>query len=1085
VLKDLYDSPIKIQLFNNWSKQVVARVRGERNHPSVMIWSLENEVLFINCINLYGGYMDQFEEEITKCSDAVMALDPTRPTMVDGGGATKANTLPVHGDHYVTAAPNLYPPFAYETNTKGGGRGRWEWDEKRPRFIGEDYYMTGLHPEVSYFQGDSAFTGKPVVGVGIWNRILQEGYRWSGQCAWHYWLSQYDTHQDQYTAYAARAVFSKQWNWTFGAGETATRTFGVFNDSRYADPITFTWTLMVDGKKAASGSHKLTIEPGARKDVEESIKMPSIRGARQEAELVLSLAVNGKEVFNEAKAVSILAPQKRAMPGVGKADLVVFDPEGGASKFLAAQKVDFTPVKSLDALPANWKVLLVGSNALDAPESASSRLAALAATGRRVIVLDQENPLRHQGLPAEMAVTTGVGYSMFGQNFTSTVGYTAFLEDTSHPALAGLADKDFFAWVDFESPVYRNIYDKPVRGARSLVQCHHHLRHTALAEIPVGEGLLMACQLNLSARFAENIVARQLVLNLLGHAATYKLEYYPVTACLDGAPLLKAALDTMGLQYNTAADPVAALGQKTPSILVVNASPETLAKLAANLTAVKKFNDGGGSLVLCGVTPEGLADYNKIVGVDHVMRPFQRERVLLPALRSRLTAGLTSSDVALFSSQRIFNWTEGNYVASDVFSHVVDYDEVAPFGTSSFGSYANIVNGFIGADGWPLIINFQKNADDSPYQVPITFPKEYEFNEFTWVGNTFYSPQTRVNLVFGGDRANMLSWPTAPNAEAQTFAIDPPRKASEVTLEIAEWLPVQGKENTIGIDNIALKVKRPADFYNTVKPLVNIGGLMEYEKGKGRVVLCNLLFQENEAVPENAGKKRRILSTMLHNMKAPFASGKTVIAGMNLKYAPVDISTKSTQYRDEKGWFGDRARTFKDFPPGRQRLAGVPVDIYEFATSPVPNALMLKGANIPGDLPAEITGIPVNQKADALFLLQAARVDRRRNPNEAKAGTWFELAKYVVRYVDGETVEIPVMAERDIDNYSQQNPAAVPGAQVAWTKKFDGNDDSAVAYLMQWTNPRPDVAIATLDLLPGKDNAGVPVLIALTAALVE
>ncbi|MCL1887841.1 MAG: hypothetical protein FWF96_03090, partial [Kiritimatiellaeota bacterium] len=506
-----------------------------------------------------------------------------------------------------------------------------------------------------------------------------------------------------------------------------------------------------------------------------------------------------------------------------------------------------------------------------------------------------------------------------------------------------------------------------------------------------------------------------------------------------------------------------------------------------NLDAVRAFITAGGSLILCGVTPEGLADYNKIVGVDHVMRPFVRERVTLPALRSRLTAGLTAADITLFSSERIFNWTAGNYVASDVFSHVVDYDDPAPFGESTFFGYKNIVNGFVGADGWPLIQNFNINDDGSPYQVPIAFPKEFEFAGFTWIGNINYWPQTKVNLVFDNDRDTLLAFDTAPNNEPQVFAIDPPRKASHVTLEIAEWLPVEGKgKNTIGIDNIAFKVRRPDGFYNSVKPFVNIGGLMEYEMGAGRVVLCNLLFQETEAVPENAGKKRRVLATLLRNMKAPFAAGKTLIAGMDtLAYAPVDLSAKSTQYRGEQGWFGDKARTFKDFPSGRQRMAGVPFDIYEMPTSPVPDALMLKGNGIPGDLPESITGIPVDCEADALFFLHAARIDRRVDANAKRDGRWLEIARYVVHYADGETVEIPVMAERDVDNHAQPNPAVIPGAQIAWSKKFDANDDTAVAYLMQWTNPRPDTPIATLDLLPGKDNAGVPALLALTAARAE
>ncbi|HEY3283347.1 MAG TPA: hypothetical protein VGN26_13850, partial [Armatimonadota bacterium] len=44
---------------------------------------------------------------------------------------------------------------------------------------------------------------------------------------------------------------------------------------------------------------------------------------------------------------------------------------------------------------------------------------------------------------------------------------------------------------------------------------------------------------------------------------------------------------------------------------------------------------------------------------------------------------------------------------------------------------------------------------------------------------------------------------------------------------------------------------------------------------------------------------------------------------------------------------------------------------------------------------------------------------------------------------------------------------------------------SAVAYLKQWTNPRPGVQIESVDLVYGKDRRGVPALLALTAASAE
>src|SRR4028119_306742 len=119
--------------------------------------------MFINVENLGGS--DQYEPYITRMAEAVAKVDPTRPSMVDGGGALKDNSLPVHGDHYVfDIADARYPDLAYEDNLEGSeasGRGRWVWDQKRPRFSAEDYFTTGYAP-ASYAQwgGEGAFVSK-------------------------------------------------------------------------------------------------------------------------------------------------------------------------------------------------------------------------------------------------------------------------------------------------------------------------------------------------------------------------------------------------------------------------------------------------------------------------------------------------------------------------------------------------------------------------------------------------------------------------------------------------------------------------------------------------------------------------------------------------------------------------------------------------------------------------------------------------------------------------------------------------------------------------------------------------------------
>ncbi len=142
---------------------------------------------------------------------------------------------------------------------------------------------------------------------------------------------------------------------------------------------------------------------------------------------------------------------------------------------------------------------------------------------------------------------------------------------------------------------------------------------------------------------------------------------------------------------------------------------------------------------------------------------------------------------------------------------------------------------------------------------------------------------------------------------------------------------------------------------------------------------------------------------------------------------------------------------------------------------------MIRG--IPGNLPVEVKGIPVNRKADALFFLQAARIDSRRNREDIRRGRKFEMADYVVHYADGKEERVPIYSEIDVDDYREERPVPLPGSQIGWTRPFaNGSNLSAVAYSMQWNNPRPNVDITSIDLVYGPDRVGVPALIAVTAA---
>jgi beta-galactosidase len=259
--------------------------------------------------------------------------------------------------------------------------------------------------------------------------------------------------------------------------------------------------------------------------------------------------------------------------------------------------------------------------------------------------------------------------------------------------------------------------------------------------------------------------------------------------------------------------------------------------------------------------------------------------------------------------------------------------------------------------------------------------------------------------------------------------------------------------------------------------------LVRYKIGEGGAVLVNLLFKSQEDVPENAGKKLAILSTILHNLNAPFAGGRTIVPGAkNVQYQTVDISKKANQFTNDRGWFGQPDRTFGDLPTGRQVFAGVPFNVFEFLTSPVPTAIMLGGPGIPGNLPDAVTGIPVGTKAEALFFLQAARIDQARNSDEVRDHKHVEVGEYVIHYSDGQSAVVPIEMGENVDSYLQSHPSPLPGAQIGWQHRFAGSDQSAVAYVQQWNNPRPEAPIESIDLRYGKDRRGVPALLAITAA---
>ncbi len=860
----------RTDLFDNWRTLLHAWVKAERNHPSIFIWSVENEITYINARNL--GWLPQEEPEIQKGIDMVMALDPTRPAMTDGGDAGLHAQLPIYGNHYNEFNMREYPDEAYTMAKALKRRDPWPIGDDKPLFLGESFFASGYTPSAfSSLSGESAFLGWPEArkGVGLFAKMLAEGYRWHGVAGFQFWFGP-DRADLHWNSFQPVCVLCREWNNTFAAGHKVTRTLKVFNDTHDDSPIEMTWALTTAKRLGDQGKQTFHLKPGAAEETHIEFTAPQEAGAgRHEAELTLTCRRGGNEVFHEVKSCWFIDPNGAAKPALSKEELAVFDPKGTVKDRLAKRGLPFTEIAKLDAMPPTMHVLVVGPDALTPRQTTDPMWQSLAANGVRVLVLDQDNPLHYQAVPGDLEVT-------------DRVGRVAFPENLTHPIFNGLGQEDFFTW-SRDHVVYRNVYKKASHGARSLLQCDDELSCSAISECGVKDGLLLLCQAVVGSKLDYDPVAQRLFDNMLDYCAAYKPAAKPSIVVMDKNDLRLKLLDASGLKHGTAADVLEAIGDDHAEIVVADATPANLKKLATDADALKKFTGRGGWFMLWGLTPEGLADFNKIVGVNHVIRPFRMERVTLPAVRDPILSGLTTRDVVLESTKRLFPWSGDVYPTDDEFTNVVDLNDVAPFcnGGTQQWAWNLMTNGLTTADAWVYVFSHDLKADPHP-KWTAQFPKEEEVVDLSIVPNTIYHRMTKMRLIFhsdGADESETIE--LKPENTLQNFALKPHRCKS-ITLEPLVW-DEAGTAPVIGVDNLWIRVKRSERYQHEVVPLLNIGGLVKYKMGEGGIILNNLKVLERESNPVNAQKKQNIAATLLRNLGAAFDGERRLIAGADVK----------------------------------------------------------------------------------------------------------------------------------------------------------------------------------------------------------
>lgn len=1080
----------------NFREHVEQVTRAYRNHPSVFFYSVENELIYINGQNVFGGILDEVEQKMLECIEAGRANDPTRPYMVGGGGALKGNRLEIHCPHYPEGPRDTYPDNAFTLAHIANHSSRWPWDRKRPMLIGECFFYAGKLEQQAWIGGDRVFRGRDEANLGAakYTRLLVEGYRWQGVGAICPWVA-LSRIPGAEKAFSSLAAFTRKRAHRLYAGQPNEILVKVFNDTFKADPVVFEWAVEAGGKRLAAATEHLTIEPGTGQERTLAVKPPAAT-ARVDAQLVVRVSQGGKLGFEDRKPVTILPPVAKV--AVAEPPLV-FDRSGGLLPFLARRGLKPVRVDGIEQLKDKTGLLLVGPDTLTAEEAYGTALLGFAARGGRVVVLEQKTPLAGAALPTMVRATQRFG------------GY-AFAQALGTPAFRNLRPGDLEDWAG-DPPTYKAAYLKPSGGARSLIECGDGLNYSALLEFPCGRGVLVACQMRVGAKLGSEPAADHLLKNLIEHYAAYEPPKGRVAVLAPDRQLLRDAVAETGVQAAPAKGLTDALGPKRFRVAVVDASPSNLKALDGAGAQLAAFTDSGGWLVLCGLTPEGLAAYNRLVGVDHQIRPFRVERVTLEAGEHPAAATLGNRDLTFYSTRGLMH---GDYwLSPHVYSHVVDGADAAPFcqmpgGPADPFEYKptyddkdpfNFVNGMLGSDFWRYIRQIWV-PEEGPEPHVFRFRKPATIGQINLWNNAFYLTIKDLDILFDGDEAKPMRVVLPPNTNRTEFEVDPPRRVEgTITLQPRTWRGTPRLRDgqplrLIGIDNVQFLRALPADYGEKVRPLDNVGGLVAYPRGKGGILLNQVKLMAEEPNPPNRARKIRLVATLLQNLGAGLRSSEVVVPGVNVRYLPIDLTKHCNRHLKEiagkPGWFGDRRRDLRHLTLGEQFHADVLYHVSDYATAPVPKCILLASPKAPTrfrGLPQAVKGIPIGQKGDALFFLHAAYVMRPVNDRERGRRNFKipELFQYVVHYADGSTATVPILLEERVENWLQKEPKPLSGARIAWTSPFPGarpDDPRPVLYSTLWRNPKPDVAIKSLDITLGRDgHRAIPAVLAVTVGV--
>ncbi len=194
--------------------------------------------------------------------------------------------------------------------------------------------------------------------------------------------------------------------------------------------------------------------------------------------------------------------------------------------------------------------------------------------------------------------------------------------------------------------------------------------------------------------------------------------------------------------------------------------------------------------------------------------------------------------------------------------------------------------------------------------------------------------------------------------------------------------------------------------------------------------------------------------------------------------APIDLQPYGNVRLKDNFHSGAEGNNLAGLPAGVRKMGGVPFRVGD--------KLIQLGSKVVQDKPAKVEGIKVGRRLDRLHLLHGTGYGGGPNKegSELHVPDGTLIGRYVVRYADGTSAEVPIVYGKDVRDWWFIDDQDVTRGKVAWVGRNARADEVGARirlYHTTWKNPSPAKIVRAIDYVATGDTAAAPFCVAITA----